>query len=75
MAILRAKEIKELTKDELEEKQLQLNSDLMKIRGVLASGGIPENVGKAKEIKRTIARINTFKSRKEEKPKPKTIKK
>ena len=75
MAILRAKEIKELTKDELEEKQLQLNSDLMKIRGVLASGGIPENVGKAREIKRTIARINTFKSRKEEKIKPKTSKK
>jgi ribosomal protein L29 len=47
----------------------------MKIRGVLASGGIPENVGKAKEIKRTIARINTFKSRKEEKTKPKTNKK
>ena len=75
MAILRAKEIKELSKEELEEKQLQLHGDLMKIRGVLASGGIPENVGKAREIKRTIARINTFKNRKEEKPKPKAIKK
>jgi large subunit ribosomal protein L29 len=75
MAILRAKEIKELTKEELEEKQFQLNSDLMKIRGVLASGGIPENVGKAKEIKRTIARIKTFTNRKEEKTKPKTSKK
>jgi large subunit ribosomal protein L29 len=74
MAILRAKEIKELTKGELEEKRVQLTSDLMKIRGVLASGGIPENVGKAKEIKRTIARINTFKNRKEEKAKPKSKK-
>jgi ribosomal protein L29 len=33
----------------------------MKIRGGLASGGVPENVGKTREIKRTIARILTKK--------------
>ena len=59
MAILRNSEIKELSPEELEDKMSQLKSDLMKIRGVLASGGIPENVGRAREIKRTIARIKT----------------
>lgn len=76
MAIIRSKELKELSKDELEDKLVQLNSDLMKIRGVLASGGIPENVGKTREIRRTIARINTYKNKEEkQKTKPKTTKK
>jgi hypothetical protein len=36
----------------------------MKIRGVLASGGMPEDVGKAREIRRTIARILTIRKEK-----------
>ena len=76
MAILKNSELKELTSEELDDKLTQLQGDLMKIRGVLASGGIPENVGKAREIKRTIARIKTFKAnKKEEKSKPKPSKK
>jgi len=60
MAILRKSEIKEMGPEELEDKMSQLKADLMKIRGVLASGGIPENVGRAREIKKTIARIKTM---------------
>lgn len=71
MAIIRTKELRELSKEEVEDKLIQLKNDLMKIRGVLASGGIPENIGKAREIRKTIARINTYKN-KEEKQKTKT---
>lgn len=67
MAILRSKEISELSSEELDENLSELRLELMKIRGVLASGGIPEDVGKTREIKRTVARILTFKNKKRRK--------
>ncbi len=71
MAILRSKEIAEMTSEELDEHLSELRLELMKIRGVLSSGGIPEDVGKSREIKKTIARILTIKKN----LKPKEIKK
>ncbi|MBN2014563.1 MAG: 50S ribosomal protein L29 [Candidatus Altiarchaeota archaeon] len=65
MAILRASEMREMKADELDGNLTELQKDLMKIKGVLASGGVPENVGKAKEIRRTIARILTIKKEEE----------
>jgi large subunit ribosomal protein L29 len=62
MAILRNGEIRELSSEELEDKLSQLQGDMMKIRGVLASGGIPEHVGRMRETRRTIARIETYKT-------------
>ena len=62
MAILRNSEIRELSGEELEDKLSQLQGDMMKIRGVLASGGIPEHVGRMRETRRTIARIETYKT-------------
>ena len=64
MSILRASEIREMDDDEMEERLTELQSDLMKIRGVIASGGVPEDIGKTREIKRTIARILTIKKEK-----------
>jgi len=60
MAILRASEIRQKDEAELEADLAELRKNLMKIRGGLASGGIPEDVGKAREIKKTIARILTI---------------
>ena len=60
MAIMRASEIREKDDAELETNIIELKKTLMKIRGGLASGGIPEDVGKAREIKKTIARILTI---------------
>ncbi len=51
--------------EELDDKRIELQEELMKIRGVLASGGIPEDIGKVKEIRRTIAKILTIKKQKE----------
>ncbi len=72
MAILRSQEIRDMDVSEMDEQLIQLRKDLMKMRGVLASGGIPEGVGKVREIRRTIARINTEKSKR---TKTKTTKK
>ena len=63
MAILRSSEIREMNETEMDEQLGQLKKNLMKIRGVLASGGIPEEVSKTREMKRTIARILTEKSK------------
>jgi large subunit ribosomal protein L29 len=65
MAILRSDEIQGMDDSEMDERLTQLRKELMKIRGVLASGGIPEEVGKAREIKRTIARIKTIKAQRD----------
>lgn len=65
MAILRASEIREMGVDELDGSLSELRRDLMKIRGILASGGIPEDVGRAREIRHAIARILTIKKEKE----------
>lgn len=62
MAIIRSSEIQGMDDSEMDERLTQLRKELMKIRGVLASGGIPEEVGKAREIRRTIARIKTLKA-------------
>ena len=64
MAIIRSDEIHGMDVSEMDERLTQLRKELMKIKGVLASGGIPEGVGRAREIKRTIARIKTLKAQK-----------
>jgi large subunit ribosomal protein L29 len=73
MAILRASAIRELSEKELDERLADLRKDLMKIRGVLASGGMPEDVGKAREIRHTIARILTIKKEKLSKKEAKKV--
>jgi large subunit ribosomal protein L29 len=69
MAILRSNEIAGMEDSEMDEQLSQIRKNLMKIRGVLASGGIPEDVSKTREMKRTIARILTEKRRREVKAK------
>lgn len=65
MAILRSREIREMGDEEIDKRILELNGNLMKVRGVMASGGLPEEIGKVREIKHTIARILTIKKEKD----------
>ncbi|MDD5111899.1 MAG: 50S ribosomal protein L29 [Candidatus Altiarchaeota archaeon] len=65
MAILRASDIRNKEDTEIASDLAELRKNLMKIRGGLASGGIPEDVGKTREIKKTIARILTIKHERE----------
>lgn len=59
MAILRMDDIREMNVDELEEQLEDLHLQLSKEKAQVEIGGVPENPGKIKEIKRTIARIKT----------------
>ncbi len=65
MAILHLSDIRAMDANEMDEQMTELQGELMKIRGISASGGIPEDIGKAREIRRTIARILTIKKEKE----------
>jgi len=60
MAIARAKELREKTKEELLQQLNELRAELRKYRAQIASGVRPENPGRVREIKRTIARILTI---------------
>ncbi len=65
MAILRSKELRELSIPELEAKLEELEAELRLERGAVASGVAPKNPGRIKEIRRTIARIKTIINEKE----------
>jgi ribosomal protein L29 len=60
MAELRPGEIAKMGSEEQEKHLTELRKNLMKIRGGLASGGVSEDVGKARGIRKTIARILTI---------------
>lgn len=62
MSVLKPTEIVEMSDNERAKHLVELRKELMRIRGGLASGGIPEGVGKTREIRRTIARILTIKN-------------
>ncbi|MBP2146545.1 large subunit ribosomal protein L29 [Methanofollis sp. W23] len=59
MAIFRAHEVRQLSDVELVEQLEKLKLDLMQARGKVSAGGAPENPGHIRELRRTIARIQT----------------
>lgn len=65
MAILRAKEIREMSDEQVGKQLKDLRNELLKERAITATGGAPENPGRIRELRRTIARILTI--QKEEK--------
>ena len=60
MAILRTKDIANMTPNERQEKLEDLRKELMKLKSQIAMGSLPESPGRVKEIRRTIARILTM---------------
>lgn len=60
MAVLKAKEVRGLGSEELENKLVELKEDLAKQRGQIASGTRPENPGKMRAVRKAIARILTI---------------
>ncbi len=53
-------EIKNLTKEENNKKMTELNIELMKLRAQVSRGTPPENPGKIRAIRRTIAKMLTI---------------
>ncbi|MFQ3293235.1 MAG: large subunit ribosomal protein L29 [Halobacteriales archaeon] len=60
MAILRPAEIRDMTERERQEEREELETELLNANAVKAAGGAPENPGRIKELRRTIARIKTI---------------
>jgi len=60
MAILRPDEIKNMSREELIDELLKLESELVTERALSSAGGAPEKPGRIREIRRTIAKIKTI---------------
>lgn len=67
MAIIRKNELIQMDEKTLIEKFGELKKELIQINAQIAMGTIPENPGKIKEIRKTIARIKTIQKLREEK--------
>jgi large subunit ribosomal protein L29 len=60
MAIVHVEEIRDRTPAEREAELEELRTELLNSKAVQAAGGAPENPGRTKELRRTIARIKTI---------------
>ncbi|HEY9245847.1 MAG TPA: 50S ribosomal protein L29 [Candidatus Methanoperedens sp.] len=60
MAILRVDEIRGMNSVERQEELDELKLELINERAIASAGGAPENPGRIKEIRKTIARIKTI---------------
>lgn len=70
MSIFRMEEIRKMGEQERQEELESLMKDLLHERGMIATGGAPDNPGRIGEIRKAIARIKTVrgeKGREEEK--------
>ncbi|MDD4280617.1 MAG: 50S ribosomal protein L29 [Candidatus Methanofastidiosa archaeon] len=65
MAILRVGDIKDLGYEDMVAKRDELRFELAREKALLATGSAPDNPGRIRELKRTIARINTILVQKE----------
>ena len=60
MAIMKMKKMKELSEKELQEKRRELQLELSKERASSEVGGTVKNPGRIREIRRTLARMETL---------------
>jgi large subunit ribosomal protein L29 len=59
MAILRAKDVRQLSDVELQEQMSKIRLELIQHYGKVSAGGATENAGRIKELRRTVARMMT----------------
>ncbi|MGV8141619.1 MAG: 50S ribosomal protein L29 [Candidatus Woesearchaeota archaeon] len=64
---MRFKDIKKMPKEELEKKLQDLKTELMKLNAQIAIGTTPKNTKQVREIKRTIAKVETLRQQSFEK--------
>ncbi len=60
MIKIRAKEIRQMKEPDLNSKLKELKKELLKINAQIATHTPPENPGKVKQVKKTIARMLTI---------------
>ena len=61
MAIIKTKELRAMDEKTMSNKLAELRNELISINAQVAMGTVPENPGRVREIKRTIAKILTVK--------------
>ncbi|MCI4434150.1 MAG: 50S ribosomal protein L29 [Thermoplasmata archaeon] len=59
MKEIRAKDLRNLSNEDIIKKLKELSSELLNERGLSSMGGAPHNPGKVKSLRRQIARIKT----------------
>ncbi len=60
MAIARAKELRQKSDEELKQMLSEYRAELRRLKAQTSAGVRPENPGRVRELKRTIARILTI---------------
>jgi large subunit ribosomal protein L29 len=60
MAIIRKSELKSMDQKQLLNKKGELQKEMIKINAQRSTKTTPENPGRIREVKKTIARINTI---------------
>ena len=60
MSILHVEEIRDMTPAERQNELEDLETELLNEEAIKAAGGMPDNPGRIKELRRTIARIKTI---------------
>ena len=69
---MNAKELRELSKQDIEDKLIELRKELIKENAQVATGTTPKSPGQMKQMKKTIARILTINTEKEKTKTPVT---
>ncbi|MDP2900452.1 MAG: 50S ribosomal protein L29 [Candidatus Bathyarchaeota archaeon] len=59
MPIVRLEDIREMNPEQRQQKLEELKTELSKIKTLINAGGSVENPGRAKALRKTIARIET----------------
>jgi large subunit ribosomal protein L29 len=67
MAILRLKEIREMSSDKRVEKVNELRTELARLKTMVAAGGAIDNPSQIRELRKTIARILTIEAEEQRK--------
>jgi len=65
MAIIKKKQIQELSPEDAKKRVNELTLELIKAKSNISVGGAPENTGRVREIRKTIARLKTKQNKKE----------
>ena len=76
MSIAKVKDLRNMSADDVQKKLGEVQAELIRQKGKRTSGGAPENPGRMKELRRTVARIITIQKemgKTGEKTKPKEI--
>ena len=61
---MKVKEIRSMSKDDLDTKLVELKKELLKLNAQISTGTTPKSPGQVKQVKKNIARILTILSEK-----------